>query len=58
MNEEPTADIDSRESLIRWLVWNDPNGCYTDEDAMLEWGRAHSLSTLRELYSHFQNDEV
>jgi hypothetical protein len=25
-----------REDLIAWLVWNDPNGCYRDEDCDFE----------------------
>lgn len=33
-----TTDLNtqSRESLIEWLVWNDSNGCYTDEDSINE----------------------
>lgn len=26
----------SREDLIRWLAWNDRNGCYTDSDCAAE----------------------
>ena len=26
----------TREDLIEWLVWNDPNGTYTDEDSAAE----------------------
>lgn len=26
----------TREQIIAWLVWNDPNGCYTDEDSLAE----------------------
>ena len=26
----------SREDLIRWLAWNDRNGCYTDSDCSAE----------------------
>lgn len=26
----------SRERCITWLVWNDRNGCYTDEDRAAE----------------------
>ena len=25
-----------RRDLMRWLCWNDPNGCYTDEDCDTE----------------------
>jgi hypothetical protein len=42
--------IDDREALIAWLVRNDPNGCYTDEDATAEFGRPHPLSILRDCY--------
>lgn len=26
----------SREQIIEWLVWNDRNGIYTDQDSVLE----------------------
>lgn len=26
----------TREKIIEWLVWNDPNGTYTDPDSALE----------------------
>lgn len=29
----------TREELILWLSWNDPNGVYTDEDSMGEFER-------------------
>ena len=28
----------SREELISWLMWNDPNGIYSDEASMAEYG--------------------
>lgn len=28
----------SREDLISWLKWNDPNGIYRDDESMLELG--------------------
>ncbi|MFY8185197.1 MAG: hypothetical protein ACOVLD_03940 [Bacteroidia bacterium] len=28
----------SREQLIEWLCWNDPNGVYRDEESMSEFG--------------------
>lgn len=28
----------SREELIDWLQWNDPNGVYRDEDSLSEFG--------------------
>jgi hypothetical protein len=27
----------SRQDLISWLCWNDPNGVYTDEDSLREF---------------------
>ncbi len=27
----------SRESIIDWLMWNDPNGNYSDEDSLREF---------------------
>lgn len=32
------ADIDdmTRDALIAWLTWNDPNGIYTDSDGEAE----------------------
>ena len=26
----------TREQIIEWLCWNDPNGCYTDRDSEAE----------------------
>ncbi|MCE9555406.1 MAG: hypothetical protein K8T91_18810 [Planctomycetes bacterium] len=26
----------SRDEIIEWLCWNDPNGCYTDKDSSAE----------------------
>ena len=28
--------MSERQELIDWLEWNDPNGCYSDEDCDLE----------------------
>lgn len=44
------VDINDREALIAWLVRNDPNGCYADEDAIAEWGQPHTLEILQECY--------
>ena len=32
----------SREDLIEWLSWNDPNGIYSDSQSMKEFGRVMS----------------
>ncbi|MBT0812966.1 hypothetical protein KIH41_16890 [Litoribacter ruber] len=39
----------SREELIDWLSWNDPNGVYNDEDSMDEFGNVMSLEEGREI---------
>ena len=31
-------DLTSREEIIDWLQWNDPNGVYRDEDSLNEFG--------------------
>lgn len=35
----------SREDLIEWLSWNDPNGIYRDEESLAEFG---SIMTYKE----------
>jgi hypothetical protein len=37
----------SREQIIEWLVWNDGNGIYTDEDSQLEGYSLLTLETAR-----------
>ena len=39
----------SREDIINWLVWNDSNGCYTDEDNELESFDPLTLEQAREI---------
>ncbi|WP_143961206.1 hypothetical protein [Litoribacter populi] len=39
----------SREELIEWLSWNDPNGIYRDEDSFDELGNVMSLKEGREI---------
>lgn len=41
---EPLVDPTKRESAIAWLIWNDPNGCYTDADTALEFPGEAPLS--------------
>lgn len=53
--ENPT-----REQLIGWLVWCDPNGCYTDEDNAVEYPDEPpmDLETLHEILCYwFEDDE-
>ncbi len=50
--QEPTVDMTDRESILRWLVWNDPNGCYLDEECDEEgnarWTLDDALKAYRE----------
>ncbi|MEJ7693635.1 hypothetical protein [Daejeonella sp.] len=32
----------TRETIIEWLLWNDPNGIYTDEMSLKEFGNVMS----------------
>ena len=46
----PRLHVDSsRQTLIRWLCWNDPNGCYTDEATAVEDIDPTTLETAWEL---------
>lgn len=56
------ADSD-RQTLIDWLVTNDPNGVYTDEDSLAEWDEVMSLDEAWEClannlcdYGYFDQD--
>ncbi len=31
-----------REDMIEWLMWNDPNGIYSDEQSLKEFGKVMS----------------
>ena len=48
---EPMKPTD-RASLIEWLMWNDPNGCYSDEDNELEFGRIATTEELQQIYNN------
>lgn len=37
----------SRPDLIDWLIWNDPNGIYSDEDSLEELGHTMDLQEGR-----------
>jgi hypothetical protein len=32
----------SRDEIINWLKWNDPNGVYSDSDSLREFGNSMS----------------
>ncbi|HEX3147297.1 MAG TPA: hypothetical protein VHR66_04395 [Gemmataceae bacterium] len=37
----------TREQIIQWLVWNDPNGTYTDRDSGTDDMNAITLEVAR-----------
>lgn len=52
----PVANLESRESVINWLCWNDPNGDYTDEASDREGLPRLTLEEAVELY-HSQQEQ-
>jgi hypothetical protein len=49
MANATTEDLESftRDGLIDWLVFNDPNGCYRDHESIAECG---TILTKEEAY--------
>jgi hypothetical protein len=45
----------TREELIDWLCWNDPNGIYTDEDSIREGIDVLSFEQAYEFYLNQKN---
>lgn len=39
----------TRERIIEWLVWNDPNGTYTDTDSAADGMPALSLERAKQI---------
>jgi len=39
----------TREQVIEWLEWNDPNGVYSDSDSIAEGFDPLTLETAREI---------
>jgi len=50
MNTAPAIDTTNRESVIAWLVWNDPNGSYTDHASEVE---GYDPLTLEEAVEYY-----
>lgn len=57
MNHFPDADA-SLGQVIAWLVWNDPNGCYTDEDCATEGLEPLTLETAQAIVERIRAEEV
>lgn len=49
-NPAPDVDLDDRDSIIRWLQWNDHNGDYSDEDAEMRGVPPLTLEECRQMY--------
>lgn len=47
---QPVVDDTDRVSMLRWLQWNDPNGCYTDEVCLHERCKCISWAEARTLF--------
>jgi len=44
LGQPSISDTSTREELIAWLEWNDPNGVYSDEDCVAEWGEGEVMT--------------
>lgn len=51
------ARVARRADLIVFAVRVDRNGCFTDEQARLEFGRPHTIAMLREIVRSFAEDK-
>lgn len=55
LGEMPLIEVEqeiskwSRQDFINWLSWNDPNGVYSDNDSMDEFGNIMSIEEAREI---------
>jgi len=43
----------TRDQLIDYCVWNDPNGCYTDSATLLEFGQVADTEALRAIVAQW-----
>jgi hypothetical protein len=48
-NSIPPLEDWTREQLMRACTWNDPNGCYTDWDSVIEFGSPTPTHVLRDI---------
>ena len=48
MNEQTILRDGTREEVIKWLQGNDPNGSYSDDDALAEGWNPMTLEQARE----------
>jgi len=52
------ARVDSmtREELRSFCIWNDPNGCYSDEECLNEFGEVLSTEDMRAIIRNWKED--
>ena len=48
----------TRSQLIDLCMWNDPNGCYSDEAMRLEYGHRSSATDLRAIVAQWVIDST
>lgn len=49
---QPAVSWNDRDSMIEWLQWNDPNGCYRDADMITEgFERGMTLEETRAMFA-------
>jgi hypothetical protein len=48
---QPMVQLSNRDSLIRWLQWNDPNGDYDDESGHLQGMKPMTLADAQEAFN-------
>ena len=46
----------TREELIAFCVWNDRNGCYTDDECMHEFGSTMNTDAYRTIVRDWAKD--
>jgi len=49
---------DNREAIVAWLAGNDRNGCYTDEDMVIEYGAPMTLDEAWEQLAIVFEDDI
>ena len=48
----------ARASLIRYCVWNDRNGCWTDKDCRNEFGRTMETENYRTIIAQWADENI
>ena len=56
--EEQCLEEERRQAMIRFLQATDPNGCYSDEDCLVEFGEKLDYETAEQYFVWFANSPV